>query len=894
MKKIFKVTLSIIGILLLIIIAAAVILPLAYKGKIVEYAKSEANTKINAKLDFDNDISLSLFNSFPDFSIGIKGLRIINNSPFEGDTLVSMQDFKATLDIMSVLKGEKIQVRNIVMNTPRINLHVLKDGRSNWDIALPNKDTLAKQGKDTASKFKMGLKHYEINHAHIVYNDQQGNMYAMLDDMTHTGSGDFTKDVFGLDTKTTIERTTYDFGGVRYLSVVRSRLDAKFNIDNAKSVYTLKDNEMQLNDLVMDFGGMVAMPGKDINMDMTFKSKKTEFKSLLSLIPSIYKKDFSKLRSSGNMTFSGNVKGTYNDKSMPGFNVILNVANGMFQYPDLPSPVQDVNIDMRVNNPGGANMNGMVIDIKKAHFAMANEPFDMHMIVRTPTSDPDIDGAIKGKIVLENLDKVIKLDPGTTASGLLDADLSMKGHVSTLEQKKYEDFDAKGRIIASNIVYTSKDMPEKISVTGATLTFNPKDVKLSDCRMMLGKSDLKMEGSINNMLGYMLKKNEVLHGSLNMSSDFFDANPWTGGNKLEAQKNTEAKKASAVELPGNVDFTINSVMKEVLYDKWDITNLKGVLVLKDKKLTFNKVGLNMLGAAFTADGFYDSRTPTEPHLSMNLGIKNLSIAETYINFVTAQKFAPIAKNTTGTMDAVLFLDTKLDKEMNPVFSSLNSNGKLDILRAIVSNFLPLKELANQLKMDKLNTIIVKNIHPSFLITNGRFSLKEPLKFDYEQIKGQVTGSNGFDKSLDYVMAMDIPSGLLQQQASSAISTLMGKNVTALPKNITVNALISGTIDHPTVKLSFKDVVNNVVDNLKNQAKAEFDAKKKELEDKAKDEVDKQKKQLEAQKKQAEDQLRQQADQAKKKAEDDAKKQLDEQKAKVKDQAKEKLKGLFGK
>src|SRR6476469_7672818 len=109
--KILKRILAVLGIIILLLLIAAVLLPIMFKGKIVAYAKTEANKHINARLDFDNDISLSLFRSFPDFSIGVNKILIINNKPFDGDTLVSIPEFHATLDIKSVIKGEKIAIK---------------------------------------------------------------------------------------------------------------------------------------------------------------------------------------------------------------------------------------------------------------------------------------------------------------------------------------------------------------------------------------------------------------------------------------------------------------------------------------------------------------------------------------------------------------------------------------------------------------------------------------------------------------------------------------------------------------------------------------------------------------------------------------------------------------
>src|SRR5437763_1664881 len=134
MRKFTKRFFLILGILLLLIISAAIIIPIIYKDKIVAYAKSEANKRLNAKLDFDNNISLSLFRHFPDFSLGVNQICIINKAPFDGDTLVDIPGFSATLDIMSIIRGEKIKVKSITLDHPFINLQVLADGRANWEI----------------------------------------------------------------------------------------------------------------------------------------------------------------------------------------------------------------------------------------------------------------------------------------------------------------------------------------------------------------------------------------------------------------------------------------------------------------------------------------------------------------------------------------------------------------------------------------------------------------------------------------------------------------------------------------------------------------------------------------------------------------------------------------
>src|SRR6185436_5729824 len=112
MKKFILITVG----LIVLLLAAAVILPIVFKDKIVELVKTTANENVNAHIDFNNDISLSLFSHFPDFTLGIRDLKVVGLNEFEGDTLISLKEFSATLDIMSVIKGDKIKVRQILLD----------------------------------------------------------------------------------------------------------------------------------------------------------------------------------------------------------------------------------------------------------------------------------------------------------------------------------------------------------------------------------------------------------------------------------------------------------------------------------------------------------------------------------------------------------------------------------------------------------------------------------------------------------------------------------------------------------------------------------------------------------------------------------------------------------
>src|SRR3990170_7564444 len=135
--KILKKILKWLGIVLLLLIIFIIVAPFIFKDKIIAIAKEEANKQLNAKVDF-GEFDLTLFKSFPNFSLSIDKVSVANIGDFQGDTLLSVKNLSATVDLMSVIKGEQYKIRGILLDNPRIHAIVLSNGKANWDITKPD------------------------------------------------------------------------------------------------------------------------------------------------------------------------------------------------------------------------------------------------------------------------------------------------------------------------------------------------------------------------------------------------------------------------------------------------------------------------------------------------------------------------------------------------------------------------------------------------------------------------------------------------------------------------------------------------------------------------------------------------------------------------------------
>ena len=286
--------LKVISIILILLLLAIIILPYAFRGRIMEAVKQEVNRNVEARIDF-NDLKLGILYSFPHLRLNIDGLSIIGVDEFEGDTLAYVPKLKAVVDIMSVIRGEVYEVKRISISEPLVNLQVLQSGKASWDIVPAGEEEAVSEDTPStdASSFNISLRHFEISNARISYTDAVGGTVLMIHGLDHSLSGDLSADRTRLQTRTAIASVSLVQDGVSYLKKARLMFDAMIDADLKNEIYTFEKNELKINELNLQFEGSVAMVGADPQITLAFNAPQNTFRNFLSLVPAIYMQDFS-------------------------------------------------------------------------------------------------------------------------------------------------------------------------------------------------------------------------------------------------------------------------------------------------------------------------------------------------------------------------------------------------------------------------------------------------------------------------------------------------------------------------------------------------------------------------------------------------------------------------
>lgn len=874
MKKFL--TFLVIFILLVVVVLAAV--PLLFKDRIIQFAKDKANQYLTATVNFA-DVDISLLKNFPRATVILQNVTVVNGAPFQGDTLFSAKAIDFTAEPIAYFREGVVKILALHLEEPRIYTHVLSETEKNWRITKPSNDETS---QDTSS-MRLALKTYSVKNGYFRFRSEPADRDFILANINHEGSGDFANDVFTLVTRTNA-LTTFAQRGAVYMNAIKTDLTAEIGVDLKKNVYTFKENELTMNELKAGFEGSMGLPEDrdDIDLDLRFATRNADFKGFLSIVPAMYSEKFTSLKASGSANLQGFVKGAYNDNGYPAFEVRASVQNGIADHPKLPSALKAVMLDFEAQSPGG-DLDNSVITIRQLSLLLAGNPFDMTLEVRTPLSDPNVAATVKGRINLADVKQLAEYDAlKKIQSGVAAMDVEFRGKMSAVKNKEYQNFSVSGTASVENFEFAADSMqlPEKVAVPSATLAFSPQKASLSNCRIVLGKSDIALEGQLENVIGYALY-DDLLKGSLRLVSTYFDVNPWmkssTKADSTATPRTNPSSKpdttVGSVELPANIDFTMQATMKRLLFSNLDMQDAQGTMILRDKTLRFENLGVKLLGAKMLANGLYNSQNPLQPKTEFSLQLTDVGVRALYEKFVTVQEFVPFAKYLQGSMALKLKLATDLDGSLKPVWNTFLSDGGLNVATLKLDDFKPFNALADALKVDALKNPTLSKFSAFYEIKDGRFFLK-PFKTKLAGIDASIEGSNGLDRSIDYTVNLILPAEKLTGAAFDALGSLGGVNLSALkPKTIPVTVHITGTLDNPIIQPSLQGAQNvgqQVLDAAQEEAKRRAEEEIQKAQQKLKEEADKRTKELEDKAKQEADRKTKEAEQ---KAKDELKKRL---------------------
>jgi len=474
---------------------------------------------------------------------------------------------------------------------------------------------------------------------------------------------------------------------------------------------------------------------------------------------------------------------------------------------------KNIVIDTHIINETGL-MNDTYVNLDKLSFQIDQDVFNAKANIKNLAENALVNAALKGTINLANVTKAYPVKLDKPLSGILKADVTTEFDMQSVEKSDYARIKNAGTIDLSGFNYTDEN-GKTMNISKVLVAFNPSTVNLQQFNAKTGKSDISVNGVLENFYGFVFK-NQELKGNFNLNSNQLAVNDFM---TTEAPKTeTATKKSEAMKIPAFLNCSLTAKANTVLYDNLTLKNVSGKIIIKDQKATLQNGKTDIFGGSIAFNGDISTKEKT-PKFNMDLGLNAVDIMQTFTQLDMMKKIAPIAGIINGKLNSTIKLSGNLNEtEMTPILSSLTGDLLGQLLSTTVnsSNSTLLSALDNNLNFVDLKKLNLNDLKTAVTFKDGKVNVK-PFDIKYQDIKVNVGGTHGFDQNMNYNLKLDVPAKYLGTEANNLIAKLSPADAQKV-ESIPINAIIGGNFSSPKISTDVKQATTTLVNNLVKQQK----------------------------------------------------------------------------
>lgn len=828
------------GVLVLIITILAS-LPFLYKDKLLAKVKSTLNSGLNAKVDFA-EFNVSLFTHFPKVGLELRNLSLAGIGAFENDTILSAGSISTSISLLDLIGNKELELKTLTIENPRISLLVDPSGAVNWDIVKVSEtpaQTSGSAAEPSAEPFRMKLSDIRINNLNLKYHDQEMPMKVWLKNTNISSSGKVAGAITTFDLSGDAGEFIFEYDSVQYISKTVLKANTLLKVDVEKMDFAFDQGKLWVNKLPLEIDGSFAMPSDSMFFDLSFRSEKSDFATILALVPADYQKYIEKATINGSAEFKGSVKGLFYEEIYPALDILLSVSNANFKYQDLPESVQDIQVLAQITKPEG-DLNLLKVNVEKAHASIRNNPVDLTISIVDPMTDPNIAASFSGTIDFASLKNAIPID-SLDITGILNANMQLAGRMSAIEKQDYEKFQSSGEASIRNFRIESNQLTKPVEISSGRLKATTKQITIDQFDAKVGQSDFSLRGTVSNYLAYMFK-DDVLKGNFNLKSSFLNfselSNLQKPGNVVAASKpasNAEQAKpaandsVTAFQVPAKLDLSFQSNIQQAVYDKMPISNLVGLVSVKNSRMELTNLNMDMLQGKVGLNGSYTSNAENRPLFDFKLNMQGVDIPTTFQSLSMFQRYVPIASKSMGRISTEFAISGAMNEKMDLIPTSLNGLGLLNTQNLAIVESPVFDQIRGIIKKEKLKNVKIADFTAKFQFENGQLTMnpfKTTVADQQATIYGSLSAAREINLNLDFLVNRED----LGADLNKGLGILPGsQNI----KMIEASVVLKGPVTKPVVSLDLSKARAQIEQEVKKASVEEIKGSVKKIGDELK-------------------------------------------------------------
>lgn len=420
------------GIGVAVIVGLLFLLPYLFPGFIARKIRDWTNKTIQGELNFSK-ARLSFFRHFPSLTLTLHDFTLKGSAPFSKDTLISAEGVSLGIDLSSVFSST-ITISKIFIDDADIHVQVNEKGEANYNVYVAAEKTKTTNPADSSSA-TLKMESIVINRSNLLYNDASLPMLIRARDFNYTGTGDFEKAIFDLDSHLEADSVDFYYDKQGYFLSKKLQADLVTKINTNSLSLFFEKNDLKINTLPVHFKGRFDILQSGYAMDFKVETANTDLHDIFSAMPAEYLGWLAKTEVRGFGDVNASLSGNYNTalNQMPDLVLNMKIRDGYVANKKAPSPVKNLFLNLQAKVPQ-MKPDSLFVNIDSVYFNI-DKDYTSAIVRVKGIQQPEVYAKINAAIDLEKWDKAIDFAP-VDLKGRYELHLLAEGKYATSVVKK--------------------------------------------------------------------------------------------------------------------------------------------------------------------------------------------------------------------------------------------------------------------------------------------------------------------------------------------------------------------------------------------------------------------------------------------------------------------------
>jgi len=436
----------------------------------------------------------------------------------------------------------------------------------------------------------------------------------------------------------------------------------------------------------------------------------------------------------------------------------LQLKNGSVKTKYYPDPLENIQVSARVTNTDGS-MKDIDVALTPVSFLFEGQPFTVRADLKNP-SNLRYNIMSRGTLDIGKIARVFGLKD-YQVTGLIETHLSLRGQESDATAGHYDRLFNEGTLRMKELQVSAELFPLPFRIHTGLFRFDQDKMWFDAFNASYGKSRFTLNGWLSDVIGYMTKKGEPLHGNFDLKSDYVlvdqlmaFAGPATPASAAPSARPAAGAPTGVIIVPADLAVGFHADIKKIEYNGLDIDSFSGGVSIDSGTVHLDTTTFVLVGAPIEMNASYHSQSPQSASFDYHLQAKDFDVHRAYTEVKLFHDMASSAAKAQGIISLDYQLSGRLDGNMHPIYPSLKGKGTLSLSKVKVKGMRMFGEVSKQTNKDvndpDLSKVEIKSTIANNIITIQRTRMK------VSAFKLRIEGQTSFDGRLNLHVRVGLP------------------------------------------------------------------------------------------------------------------------------------------